>query len=176
MYVEHKRSVTMPDDNRFMSGRLSSYIFALYRPPQAIANIYGDDAHPNLNGQARFFQTPYGILISLEASNLPNFADPCKAPIFAVHIHDGNSCTGDDFSDTLSHYNPDGCQHPHHAGDMPPLFGNNGYAFEIFLTNRFTVAEVLGKTVVIHENPDDFTTQPSGNSGAKIACGVIVPR
>jgi Cu-Zn family superoxide dismutase len=56
---------------------------------------------------------------------------------------------------------------------MPPLFGNQGYAFLMFLTDRFTAREIIGKTVIIHDKPDDFTTQPAGNSGNKIACGVI---
>lgn len=43
----------------------------------------------------------------------------------------------------------------------------------MFMTDRFTVNEVIGKTVIIHLHPDDFATQPSGNSGEKIACGVI---
>ncbi|MBP3369234.1 MAG: superoxide dismutase family protein, partial [Clostridia bacterium] len=46
-------------------------------------------------------------------------------------------------------------------------------AFLAFVTDRFTVSEVVSKTVVIHDRPDDFTTQPSGNAGNKIACGVI---
>ena len=56
---------------------------------------------------------------------------------------------------------------------MPPLFGNSGRAWLAFLTDRITVDEIIGKTVVIHSAPDDFTTQPSGNSGSKIACGAI---
>ena len=43
----------------------------------------------------------------------------------------------------------------------------------VFLTDRFRLDEVIGRTVVIHENADDFTTQPAGNAGARIACGVI---
>ena len=74
------------------------------------------------------------------------------------------------------HDNPYHCPHPYHAGDMPPLFGANGYAFSAFLSDRFTVEEVIGKTVIFHEAPDDFVTQPSGNAGAKMACGVIVKR
>jgi len=58
---------------------------------------------------------------------------------------------------------------------MPPLFGNNGRAVSIFLTNRFSIEEVIGKAVIIHGSPDDFTTQPSGNAGEKIACGIIRP-
>ena len=61
----------------------------------------------------------------------------------------------------------------YHAGDMPPLFGTDRFAFSAFLTDRFSAEEGIGKTVIIHDSPDDFTTQPSGNSGVKIACGVI---
>lgn len=60
------------------------------------------------------------------------------------------------------------------AGDLPPLFENNGLAVSVFLTNRFSVNQIIGKTIIIHDKPDDFTTDPSGNSGTKIACGVIV--
>ena len=56
---------------------------------------------------------------------------------------------------------------------MPPLFGANRTAFLIFITNRFTVGEIIGQTVIIHINPDDFMAQPSGKSGEKIACGII---
>lgn len=56
---------------------------------------------------------------------------------------------------------------------MPPLFSVNGNAFLCFMTNRFKIKEVLGKSVIIHSKPDDFTTQPSGNAGEKIACGMI---
>ena len=93
-----------------------------------------------------------------------------------MHIHSGMSCTGnktDNFADAMTHYNPDNCPHPYHAGDMPPIFGVNGTAFSVFLTDRFSVKEIIGKSVIIHANPDDFTTQPSGNSGEKIACGII---
>jgi Cu-Zn family superoxide dismutase len=93
-----------------------------------------------------------------------------------MHIHEGGSCTGnaaDPFADAGSHYNPEGCEHPAHAGDLPPLFSNRGTAWGAVLTDRFSVGEISGKTVIIHLNPDDFTTQPAGNSGAKIACGVI---
>ena len=50
----------------------------------------------------------------------------------------------------------------------------NGYAFSAFLTDRFTVKEIVGRTVIMHSSPDDFTSQPSGNAGEKIACGEIV--
>ena len=74
------------------------------------------------------------------------------------------------------HYNPLGCPHPYHAGDMPPIFGAAGYAFSAFVTDRFTVRDVVGRSVILHGSPDDFTTQPSGNAGEKIACGEIMGR
>ncbi len=79
----------------------------------------------------------------------------------------------DTFVDAMSHYDPHGCEYPHHAGDPPPLFGNDGFALSLFLTNRFSVKEIIGKTAIIHDHPNDFTTQPSGNSGTKIDCGVV---
>ena len=72
-----------------------------------------------------------------------------------------------------AHYNPGACEHPHHAGDLPPLFGCNGYAMSVFLTDRFLVDDVIGKTLIIHDRPDDFKTQPAGDAGEKMACGVI---
>ena len=66
--------------------------------------------------------------------------------------------------ETGGHFNPLDCPHPYHAGDMPPLFSVNGNAFLCFMTDRFKIKEVLGKAVIIHSKPDDFTTQPSGNA------------
>lgn len=51
--------------------------------------------------------------------------------------------------------------------------GNNGRAYMKMLTGRFRLAEVIGRAVILHGEPDDFRTQPSGNAGKKIACGVI---
>lgn len=59
-------------------------------------------------------------------------------------------------------------------GDLPPLIENNGYAYMQVLINKFKIKDILGKVIIIHDSPDDFTTQPSGNSGIKIACGKIV--
>jgi Cu-Zn family superoxide dismutase len=109
---------------------------------------------------------------------LPSKEGACGGGIYGMHIHEGSLCSvneKDPFADAGSHYNPKKCPHPYHAGDLPPLFADNGYAWFSFLTQRFDVNEVIEKTVIIHSQPDDFTTQPSGNSGAKIACGVITP-
>ena len=143
---------------------------------QAEARLTGSGDHPHLSGLVRFYQTRAGVLVCAEVRGLPHSGLPCQGGVFGFHIHKGTDCGGsmeDPFADAMSHYDPDGCQHPYHAGDLPPLFENGGYALSVFLTDRFTVDEVIGRAVIIHDHPDDFTTQPSGNSGAKIACGVI---
>ncbi|MBQ8859079.1 MAG: superoxide dismutase family protein [Clostridia bacterium] len=144
--------------------------------PEALAIVDGDEAHPNIRGVVRFYGTRYGVLVVAEIEGLPTRGGACDSPIFALHIHEGDACRGtadDPFAAAKGHYNPHGCPHPYHAGDLPPLFGCNGYAFLCVLTDRFTVEEVLGRTVVIHASPDDFTTQPAGNAHGRIACGVI---
>lgn len=144
--------------------------------PQAAASIAGSKNFPGITGAVRFYQTNGGVIVLAEISGLPQSNLPCEERIFGFHIHEGTDCGGnmdDPFADVMSHYNPGGCGHPHHAGDLPPLFGTGGRALSLCLTNRFSVDEVVGRTVIIHDHPDDFTTQPSGNSGTKIACGVI---
>lgn len=96
---------------------------------------------------------------------------------YGFHIHEGASCTGkqsDSFANTGGHYNPGNKSHPQHAGDLPPLLSDAGEAWMSVYTSRFFPEDVIGKTVVIHDRPDDFHTQPSGDSGEKIACGKIV--
>lgn len=144
--------------------------------PQAVSNVKGSLDYPNIRGSVKFYQTRRGVIVLAEISGLPMAQEGCMEPIFGFHIHGGARCTGnaeDPFADAGMHYNPEGCPHPYHAGDMPPLFGNNSFAFLAFLTNRFTTKEIIGKTVVIHSSPDDFTSQPAGNAGLKIACGEI---
>ena len=155
----------------------SANMSALMRQrPHAWANIEGNSADTNIQGIVRFYQTAYGVFVVAEVNGLPTPAATCEAPIFGFHIHEGSTCTGrmnDPFAETGSHYNPYDCSHPYHSGDLPPLFGANGYAFSAFLTDRFTVNEIIGRTVIIHAMRDDFMSQPSGDAGMKIACGEI---
>ncbi len=143
----------------------------------AVAIIKGSAEYPGVRGLVRFYKTDSGVYIVTSVTGLPHDNYDCGGGIFGVHIHEGNMCgerSGEDpFALTGAHYNPKGCEHPYHAGDLPPLFSAGGIAMCSVLTNRFTVGEIIGKTVVIHSGVDDFKSQPSGNSGKKIACGVI---
>ena len=137
--------------------------------PFATANIKGGNITPNLSGQVKFYQKRGYVLVSAEIEGLPK----TDSGFFGFHIHEGESCEGEDFSKSGSHYNPQNAPHPAHAGDMPPLISCNGSAYMTFATDRFKVSDIIGKTVIIHNRPDDFNSQPSGNAGTKIACGVI---
>lgn len=137
------------------------------RLPAAVACVSGGRANPKLKGIVRFHQRCGGVLVMAEVSGLPHDG------FYAFHIHEGGSCEGSNFPESGSHYNPTGTTHPNHAGDLPPLLSHKGKAKMTVLTGRFRVDDIIGRTVIIHSDPDDFTTQPAGNPGQKLACGII---
>lgn len=141
------------------------------RRPDAIAYLLGGRANPDLSGEVRFYSTPVGVVVFAEAKGLPRG----ESRFFGFHIHEGGECGGTpEFSNTGGHYDTDGSPHPRHKGDMPPLLSAGGRALSVFLTDAFSVDEILERAVIIHSHPDDFTTQPSGGAGSRIACGKIV--
>ena len=147
------------------------------RRPDAVAIINGDREHGELHGVARFYTVDSGVMVRTEVRGLPTEEGKCTSPVFGYHIHSGGQCGGnkkDPFASAMGHYDKNSCPHPYHSGDLCPLFGVRGRAVSVFLTDRFTVSDIIGRTVVIHSSPDDFTSQPSGNSGSRLACGVIV--
>lgn len=136
----------------------------------AVAYLRGGANTPDLFGIVKFYPRRQGTLVVADVFGLP---PENPSGFFALHIHAGGSCAGDGFPETGGHYNPDEAPHPKHAGDLPPLLSCGGSAHLAVLTDRFSIPEVLGRTVVIHDGPDDFRSQPAGNAGTKIACGVI---
>ena len=141
--------------------------------PQAMAWVTGNSMAPQLSGLVKFFDTPYGgVLVEAEVFGLPDVDHPGSSDFYAMHIHQFGDCS-DNFANTGEHYNPTSTPHPEHAGDLLPLLSNQGYAWLSFYDKRFTVQDILNRSVIIHSNADDFSTQPSGNSGSKIGCGVI---
>lgn len=141
--------------------------------PDAVARIAGGEEAPQLSGCVQFYQESGCVLIVADISGLPKASE---TGFFGFHIHQGRECSGEGFSKTEGHYNPLGQGHPEHAGDLPPLLWRKGNAYLSVRTDRFSVDEIIGRTVVIHSDPDDFHTQPAGNAGKKIACGVIQRR
>lgn len=141
--------------------------------PDAVAVIKGSTMYPDINGVVKFYTLPEsGILIAAEVSDLPEGRTEDSPAFFAFHIHENGDCSAN-LTNTGMHYNPDNMSHPEHAGDLPPLLSNDGYAWSVFYDSFLTPDMIQNRSVVIHQHSDDFTTQPSGNAGEKIACGVI---
>ena len=73
----------------------------------------------------------------------------------------------------MGHYKVSTQVHGDHAGDLPVLFSNDGRAKMTVLTDAFDVSDVNGRAVILHKNPDDYRTAPTGAAGKRLACGVI---
>lgn len=98
------------------------------------------------------------------------------------HVHEKGDCSAPDGTSAGGHLNPGGAMHgqyghgPHHMGDMPSLRADaSGVAEFQFDSPSLKLADLTGKAMVVHRDPDDFKSQPAGNSGPRVACGVIRP-
>jgi superoxide dismutase, Cu-Zn family len=102
------------------------------------------------------------------------------------HVHENGDCSAPDGMSAGGHFNPTGHSHgrpgdagKHHAGDMPNLKADaNGVArVDVNLPGlefeRYTRNGIIGRSIVVHRDPDDYQSQPAGNSGPRVACGVI---
>lgn len=157
-------------------------IFSSYIPnyPTAIAKIQGNEDNPSLKGEVLFYQLDNGVYIKAYIIGIPSVnskGEPTK--FHGFHIHEVGNCelgtSQDPFPSTGSHFNPSNDKHPFHAGDLPPILSANGVGILSVFTNAFRVINILERSIILHEDRDDFTSQPSGMSGIKIACGKILP-
>lgn len=144
---------------------------------KAMAWVTGSGDYSSISGLVKFYDAPYnGTLVEAEFFGLPDTAmNNDKQPssrFFAMHIHEKGDCTPP-YENTGEHYNPTMKPHPYHVGDLLPLLGNQGYAWSAFFDRQLRIKDIINRSVIVHMMPDDFMTQPSGNAGTKIACGVI---
>ena len=101
-----------------------------------------------------------------------------------LHVHEVGDCSSGDGMSTKGHFDPYGKPHGHHespnrhAGDLPSLSANKAGRANVQIDlDIITVgpgpASIIGRGLIVHADPDDYKTQPTGNAGARIACGVI---
>ena len=139
------------------------------------------DASGNEVGKAALTETPSGVLIRLDLTGVPSGEH-------ALHFHAVGKCEPPDFKSAGPHFNPG--EHKHglenpagpHAGDMPNLHvpGDGKLSIEVLnpavsLSGKSALLDEDGTALVIHAAADDYRTDPAGNAGDRIACGIIAP-
>lgn len=164
----------------FMLGALCFPLFTTAQELKAYADLINQKGEKI--GKAELIQTKSGVLIKLEASGLPPNAE------LAFHIHELGKCDPPDFMSAKGHFNPfkkkHGLLNPDgpHAGDMPNVFTDANGNLKVHVLNTFVTLEpgkensLLkegGTALMIHHHRDDYKTDPAGNAGHRIACGVI---
>ncbi|MFJ4292308.1 superoxide dismutase family protein [Cupriavidus sp. NPDC089707] len=132
----------------------------------------------NTAGTVTFQQQPGGVLMSASITGLP------PNTVHGFHVHEKGDCSAPDAMSAGGHFNPGGKPHgqmtmpDHHAGDMNNITADaNGNVRVGMLLPSLSVGtganSVIGRSVVVHKDPDDYKTQPTGNAGGRIACGVV---
>ena len=159
-----------------MGGRMGGMGGGMMRGRMAVASLTPTQGN-DVRGLVMFHQMDGQLMVHAKISGLKALGE------HGFHVHETGSCASTDGTSAGGHFNPDakphGPQHAaHHAGDLPALKADaNGVADQKFMLTGPTVtagpASVVGRAVVVHALPDDYATQPTGNSGARIACGVI---
>ncbi len=145
---------------------------------EAVAQVAATQGN-TVTGSVALDTSPQGVHITGSIQGLKPDAE------FGFHVHEKGDCSAPDGSSAGGHFNPTQAQHgnptgsTHHAGDMPNIKSNAEGVAQVDTTAAGTTlhgeaaTDIMGKAIVVHEGPDDYTTQPSGNSGKRVACGVI---
>ena len=134
----------------------------------------------SVSGVVQFFPQPDGSV--RVQGQIQGFAPNSE---HGFHIHEKGDCSSGDGLSAGGHFNPTRQAHgqfngsqPHHLGDLPSLDANQDGVVTIdFVSKDFALNRsangILGRSLIVHNDADDYTTQPTGNSGARLACGVI---
>ena len=157
----------------FAAGCISSFVDA----PKATADLLPTKGS-SVRGTANFVQLGERVRLTASISGLKPNSE------FGFHIHEAGDCSSGDGMSAKGHFNPLGKPHAYaetterHAGDLPSLKANaNGHATLVEELDVITVTpgptSVVGRGLIVHAQPDDFKTQPTGNAGARSACAEI---
>lgn len=130
------------------------------------------------SGVVTFQQDGTKVLVTAEVKGLKPNAE------HGFHVHEKGDCSSGDGMSTGGHFNPTSQAHGahgtgvHHTGDLPSLKADaNGVAKLIFTSTTISVearaTNIIGRGLIVHRDPDDYKTQPTGNAGPRLACAVI---
>jgi len=147
-------------------------------PPKKVATAKVEGrSNVAVAGEATFTEVKDGVKLSLTLTGVP-------PGVHAVHLHEKGDCSAPDAMSAGGHFNPTSVAHgaptadPHHAGDFGNMtVGADGKGKIDLTTKMLTVADgpnsVVGRAIIIHASEDDMKTQPTGNAGGRIGCGVF---
>jgi Cu-Zn family superoxide dismutase len=145
-------------------------------PPVAVATL-NPASGSRASGTARLTQENDRVVVRARVAGLTANRE------HGFHVHEKGDCSAPDASSAGGHLNPDAKPHgsptgEHHAGDLPSLKADAAGVAETTFEIKGSLLgsgarDLMGKALVVHADPDDYMTQPSGNSGSRIACGVI---
>jgi Cu-Zn family superoxide dismutase len=173
---------TMKDTTNSVGSAISSGWNSVWGSGGAVAVAELKPTQGNtVSGKVQFQQSGSEVHVTVDlAGMVPNSEH-------GFHVHEKGDCSAPDGMSAGGHFNPEGVAHgtythpPHHAGDMPNLKADDkGQVHTSFDVTYLSVgsggSDVTGRSVIVHRDPDDYKSQPAGNSGPRIACGVIVEK
>ncbi len=145
--------------------------------PKTATATLAPTAKSKVTGTVTFKEVDGGVEVTANIENL-------KPGEHAFHVHENGDCSAPDASSAGGHYNPENHKHgaptaaEHHAGDFGNLTaGKDGKATKTITMPGISLGDgpnsIVGKAFIVHEKKDDFKTQPTGNAGGRVACGVI---
>ncbi len=131
----------------------------------------------SVTGTAKFTQKGDGVEATIEVKG-------AKPGLHGLHLHESGDCSAPDAKSAGAHFNPDNKAHgapnadPHHAGDLGNITVGNDGSGKLKITMKGLTVDpgphsVVGRAVIVHGDPDDLKSQPAGNAGARVACGVV---
>ncbi|WP_096668028.1 superoxide dismutase family protein [Polaromonas sp. AET17H-212] len=146
--------------------------------PRATAQLQPTTGNAT-SGSVSFVQKGNKVLVSGEIRGLKPNAE------HGFHVHEKGDCSSGDGMSAGGHFNPTGAPHGahgvgmHHTGDLPSLKADAGgiarFNFESgSLAVGSGVTDIVGKGLIVHRDPDDYKTQPTGNAGPRLACAIII--
>ncbi|MCC5854706.1 MAG: superoxide dismutase family protein [Idiomarina sp.] len=146
-------------------------------PTQLVAMLHPTDGNDGKSGYVIFRQEDNGVFLSAHVEGLPSNST------HGFHIHEYGDCSAPDATSAGGHFNPTGAPHggpdsgERHVGDLGNLTSdNNGMAHLEMTDHKLSMTgahSILGRGVIVHAQPDDLVSQPVGEAGARILCGVV---
>lgn len=144
-------------------------------PTKAVCVLHPTEGN-SVNGIVTFTKTAEGIKVIADVHGLT----PAR---HGFHVHEFGDCSAPDGTSAGGHFNPEGTKHgaptdvERHVGDLGNLEANEDGNAHYEWTDTFIALSgphsIIGRGIIVHAGEDDLTSQPTGNAGARVACGVI---